>query len=70
MILKMAAGRLRDGVLISFLALALACVYTKVAQANPGAMCTHRADCGAHEVCLADSELSEHGHCARIRVLP
>jgi hypothetical protein len=62
-------GRLRDGISITLLALALASVCIK-AHANPGAMCMHRADCSEHEVCLADGDLSEHGHCARIRVLP
>jgi len=41
------------------------------AEATPGAMCMHRSDCsGANEICLADGDLSDHGHCVRLRVLP
>jgi hypothetical protein len=55
---------------VTLLVAALACALGTTAQATPGAMCMHRADCGEHEVCLADSDLSDHGHCTKLRVLP
>lgn len=57
----------------AFIFMAAAAAITLVelaAEAVPGEMCQHQNECSAREICVADSETSNTGHCARIRVLP
>jgi hypothetical protein len=35
-----------------------------------GWRCSHSPECPEHQLCIADTMISDLGHCERIRVLP